>query len=109
MPPDPVAQVLGMNGGDIDKARLQAAQTVDAKMKDFDFDLSFKVTSFTVSAQVGAYFLSETVKSNRINQQVKQNIFTKVSKGSKVYFEDIKAVGPDGKPRNLGVLKFVVK
>lgn len=107
--PDPVAQVLGMNGGDIDKARLQAAQTVDAKMKDFDFDLSFKVTSFTVSAQVGAYFLSETVKSNRINQQVKQNIFTKVSKGSKVYFEDIKAVGPDGKPRNLGVLKFVVK
>lgn len=107
--PDPVAQVLGMSGGDIDKARLQAAQTVDAKMKDFDFDLSFKVTSFTVSAQVGAYFLSETVKSNRINPQVKQNIFSKVSKGSKVYFEDIKAVGPDGKPRNLGVLKFVVK
>ncbi|MCQ2959800.1 MAG: hypothetical protein MJ198_06395 [Bacteroidales bacterium] len=107
--PDPVAQVLGMNGGDIEKSRLQAAQTVDAKMKDFDFDLSFKVTSFTVSAQVGAYFLSETVKSNRINPQVKQNIFSKVSKGSKVYFEDIKAVGPDGKPRSLGVLKFVVK
>lgn len=107
--PDPVAQVLGMSGGDVDKARLQAAQTVDAKMKDFDFDLSFKVTSFTVSAQVGAYFLSETVKNNRINPQVKQNIFSKVSKGSKVYFEDIKAVGPDGKPRNLGVLKFVVK
>ncbi|MCQ2608226.1 MAG: hypothetical protein MJ197_06020 [Bacteroidales bacterium] len=107
--PDPVAQVLGMNGGDIDKARLQAAPTVDAKMKDFDFDLSFKVTSFTVSAQVGAYFLSEQVKSNRISPQVKQNIFSKVSKGSKVYFEDIKAVGPDGKPRNLGVLKFVVK
>ncbi len=107
--PDPVAQVLGMSGGDIEKSRLQAAQTVDAKMKDFDFDLSFKVTSFTVSAQVGAYFLSETVKSNRINPQVKQNIFSKVTKGSKVYFEDIKAVGPDGKPRNLGVLKFVVK
>ena len=107
--PDPVPEVLGMSGGDIDKARLQAAQTVDAKMKDFDFDLSFKVTSFSVSAQVGAYFLSETVKSNRINQQVKQNIFSKVSKGSKVYFEDIKAVGPDGKPRSLGVLKFVVK
>lgn len=107
--PDPVAQVLGMNGGDIDKARLQAAPTVDAKMKDFDFDLSFKVTSFSVSAQVGQYFLSEQVKGNRISQQVKQNIFSKVSKGSKVYFEDIKAVGPDGRPRNLGVLKFVVK
>lgn len=107
--PDPVAQVLGMSGGDIDKARLQAAGTVDAKMKDFDFDLSFKVTSFSVSAQVGAYFLSENVKSNRISQQVKQNIFSKVTKGSKVYFEDIKAVGPDGRPRSLGVLKFVVK
>lgn len=107
--PDPVAQVLGMSGGDIDKPRLQAAPTVDARMKDFDFDLSFKVTSFTVSAQVGAYFLSENVKGNRISPQVKQNIFSKVSRGSKVYFEDIKAVGPDGRPRNLGVLKFVVK
>ena len=68
----------GMSGGDIDKARLQAAGTVDAKMKDFDFDLSFKVTSFSVSAQVGAYFLSENVKSNRISQQVKQKEYLKI-------------------------------
>ena len=107
--PDPVPEVLGMSGGDIDKARLQAAMTVDVKMKDFDFDLSFKVTSFTIRAQVGSDILSETIKSNRINQQVNQNIFSKVEKGSIVYFEDIKAVGPDGKPRNLGTLKFVVK
>lgn len=107
--PDPAAEVLGMSGGKIDKARLQAAPRVDAKMKDFDFDLTFTVTSFTVSAQVGTYFLSETVKGNRISPQVKNNIFGKVQKNSKVYFEDIKAVGPDGRPRNLGVLKFVVE
>ena len=107
--PDPIAEVLGMSDGKIDKARLQAAPRVDAKMKDFDFDLTFTVTSFTVSAQVGAYFLSETVKGNRISPQVKNNIFAKLQRNSKVYFEDIKAVGPDGRPRNLGVLKFVVE
>ncbi len=107
--PDPIAEVMGMSDGKMDKARLQAAPRVDAKMKDFDFDLTFTVTSFTVSAQVGAYFLSETVKGNRISPQVKNNIFSKLQKNSKVYFEDIKAVGPDGRPRNLGVLKFVVE
>jgi gliding motility-associated protein GldM len=106
--PDPVAQVLGMEGGDVGKERLQAATTVDAKMKDFDFDLKFNVESFRVSAKIGAYFVEEASQNNRITQNMKQNIFTKVTKGNKVYFEDIKARGPDNKPRSLGVLLFKI-
>ncbi|HRS19481.1 MAG TPA: GldM family protein, partial [Bacteroidales bacterium] len=106
--PDPVAQVLGMEGGDVGKERLQAAATVDAKMKDFDFDLKFEVESFRVSAKIGAYFVEEASQNNRITQNMKQNIFTKVTKGNKVYFEDIKARGPDNKPRSLGVLLFKI-
>lgn len=107
--PDPVAQVLGLAGGDVDKARLQAATTVDAVMKDFDFDLRFIVQSFQVSAKLGAYFVEEKSPSNRITQQIKQNILSKVSRNSKVYFEDITAKGPDGSTRKLGVLLFKIK
>ncbi|MDR0941742.1 MAG: hypothetical protein LBM68_05900 [Bacteroidales bacterium] len=107
--PDPVAQVLGMSGGDVDKARLQAATTVDAVMKDFDFDLKFTVQSFQVSAKLGAYFVEEKSPSNRITQQIKQNILSKVSRNAKVYFEDITAKGPDGSNRKLGVLLFKIK
>lgn len=106
--PDPIAVVLGMDGGDVGKERLQAASTVDAKMKDFDFDLKFSVESFRVSAKIGAYFVEEGSTNNRITQNMKQNIFTKVTKGNKVYFEDIKARGPDNKPRSLGVLLFKI-
>lgn len=106
--PDPFAQVLGMNGGKIDKARLQAAPTLDAKMKDFDFDISFKVVSFSIRAQVGAYFLTETIQGNSISHSAKQNIFSKLSKGSIVYFDDIIAVGPDGRERRVSPLKFEI-
>ncbi len=107
--PDPVASVLGMEGGDITKARLSAARTVEAKMKDFDFDLKFNVTGFTVSAKIGAYFVEERSTSARITQQMKQSIFSKVTKNTKVYFEDVKARGPDGRTRALGVLLFKIK
>lgn len=106
--PDPIAVVLGMDGGDVGKERLQAANTVDAKMKDFDFDLKFNVESFRVSAKIGAYFVEESSPNNRITQNMKQNIFSKVTKGNKVYFEDIKARGPDNKPRSLGVILFKI-
>lgn len=107
--PDPVASVLDMEGGDISKSKLSAARTVDAKMKDFDFDLTFKVESFTVSAKIGAYFVEERSTSNAISMQIKQNIFDKASKGTKIYFEDVKARGPDGRARSLGVIKFTIQ
>ncbi|MDR2962771.1 MAG: gliding motility protein GldM [Bacteroidales bacterium] len=106
--PDPVASVLGMNGGPVDKAKLQAATTVDAQMKDFDFDLKFTVQSFQMAAKLGAYFVEESAPTNRITANMKQNILQKVQKGSKVYFENIKATGPDGAPRQLGVLLFTI-
>ena len=106
--PDPVASVLGMDGGEVGKERLGAATTVDAKMKDFDFDLKFTVEAFRVSAKIGAYFVEEISSNNRITQNMKQNIFSRVTKGNKVYFEDIKARGPDNKPRSLGVLLFKI-
>ncbi|MFW5850623.1 MAG: GldM family protein [Bacteroidota bacterium] len=107
--PDPVAVLLGKEGGNISRGELQAATRLDARMKDFDFDLTFSVQSFKVTAKVGQYFVEETSSSSRINHKMKQSIFNQLGRGSRLYFEDIIAKGPDGKARNLGVLSFTVQ
>lgn len=107
--PDPVAAVLGMEGGNITKQRLMAATVVEAKMKDFDFDLKFSVNSFRVSAKIGQYFVEENSPNNRITQNMKNNIFNKLTRGNKVYFEDVRAIGPDKRTRKLGVLLFEIQ
>lgn len=107
--PDPVAVLLGKEGGNITRGELQAASRLDARMKDFDFDLKFTVQSFKVTAKVGQYFVEETSSSSRINHKMKQSIFNQLGRGSRLYFEDIVAKGPDGKARNLGVLSFTVQ
>jgi gliding motility-associated protein GldM len=106
--PDPVATVWDMEGGQISAAQLAAAKQVDAKMKNFDFDLKFVVTSYTASTKSGDYVIDESVQGNRITSSVKGKILSKLKKGQKVYFEDITAIGPDKKPRKLGIIMFKV-
>lgn len=107
--PDPVATILGKEGGNITRGELQAANRVEAKMKDFDFDLTFTVQSFRVTARVGQYFVEEASNSDRITHQMKQSIFNQLNRGARLYFENVVARGPDGRDRNLGVLSFTVQ
>lgn len=107
--PDPVATIWDMEGGSISAAQLQAAKEVKAKMKNFDFDLQFEITGFIASTKDGEYVIDQSVIGNRITSDVKSKIFGKLKKGQKVYFEDIKAVGPDRKPRQLGIIMFKIQ
>jgi len=88
---------------------LTAAPRVEARMKDFDFDLKFTVQSFRVTARVGQYFVEESSSSERITHQMKQSIFNQLTRGSRLYFENVVAKGPDGRERSLGVLSFTVQ
>ncbi|MDR2037947.1 MAG: gliding motility protein GldM [Bacteroidales bacterium] len=105
--PNPVAKVAGKIGGKIDKATLAAQVAVIADMENFDFDLKFRVTEFTVSANVRNFQRSETSKSPTITAKQKE-LINSLSKGSKVYFEDIKVVGPDGSTRELPAISFSI-
>ncbi|MBK8808049.1 MAG: hypothetical protein IPO21_15960, partial [Bacteroidales bacterium] len=107
--PDPVATIWGLEGGPISAAQLKAAKNIEAKMKNFDFDLKFSVTSYIASTKVGDYVIDAKGDGDRISSDVKTKIFSQLSKGQKVYFEDIKAVGPDGKTRTLGIIMFKVQ
>ena len=105
--PNPVAKVAGKIGGRIDKGTLAAQMVVVAEMENFDFDLKFRVTEFTVSAVVKGFTQSKISKSATITPEQKA-LINGLSKGAKVYFEDIKVVGPDNKPRELPSISFTI-
>lgn len=105
--PDPVAKVAGMKGGAIDKGRLALQSIIQADMENFDFKLTYQVTEFTLSASVGGFSQDLQSKSNRITPQM-QDLIKGLSKGQKVYFLDIKAIGPDGSPRELLPIVFKI-
>lgn len=104
--PDPVATVNGQKGGMIAKNVLLAQQGVMASMPpDFDFDLKFNVTSYTVMCIVQGFVQEKPVKGNMFTQEVR-NLINNQNKGNSVYIQDIKAVGPDGTIRNLSTINF---
>ncbi len=106
--PDPVAEVSGRSQGVISITDLSRAGGVKAELKNFDFDLDFTITEFTVSAVLSGGF-TKTEKSDNANYtRAQSEIIAAVKTGQRVTFENIKAVGPDGKTRTLNsiVLKI---
>ena len=104
--PDPYATVGGKKGGAINKTELLAQTGVAAEMPpDFEFDLTFTVTEFTVFSVVQGFVKQYTAKNNRFTQE-QRNLVNSLSKGSPIYIQDIKAVGPDGTIRPLSTINF---
>lgn len=106
--PDPVPKVAGRKGGSVDRNTLLAQMVVLADLENFDFDARFVVTGFTVAANVRGFNQESATTSNKITEAQK-NIIRNMNKGDKVYFQDIKAVGPDGKTRELSTLYFKIQ
>lgn len=98
--PNPVAEFAGKQEGDVTKAELLIQQGVAAVLKDFDFDLRFTVTEFTMSSENQGFFTTEKSTSNRLTDGMK-NMLNRLTKGKKLFIENIKAVGPDKKVRDL--------
>jgi gliding motility-associated protein GldM len=107
--PDPVAEVAGRNQGSIGISDLTRAGGVKANLKNFDFDLEFTVTEFTVSAVLsGGFTENVTAKSSEFSRDQVEKILSKLKSGQRVTFENIKAIGPDGKTRTLNSIVFKI-
>jgi gliding motility-associated protein GldM len=106
--PDPVAKVAGLKSGLIEKQLLAVQAGVAAEMENFDFDLQFKVTSFTVSTSQGGFTLEKESKSNRFTTE-QTGLISKATRGQKIYIENIKAIGPDGTTRLLNTIALTIK
>jgi gliding motility-associated protein GldM len=105
--PDPVAMVADRKGGGIDKNLLMAATGVQAVMENFDFDLSFRVTEFTVLVVIQGFVTPASSNSARFTDKQKELIGS-LTKGAPLFIQDIKAVGPDGTVRPLNTISFKI-
>jgi beta-lactamase regulating signal transducer with metallopeptidase domain len=107
--PDPVAKVAGISGsGSIDKATLLQQTGITAELENFDFDVEFKIVSFTISTVLGGFPTDKKCKGNKFTQeQIK--IFEIVNKGQKIAFTDIMAVSRDGIIRPIGPIVLTIK
>lgn len=95
--PDPVAKIAGKSQGAISLTDLSRTDGVVAELEDFDFELEYNVTEFTVSAVLaGGFTTREKSESNRYTQAQK-DIIRQLSSGKNFTVTDIKAVGPDGR------------
>ena len=105
--PDPVAYVGGVKGGPIPKGTLVASGGIIPKMENFDFELYFQITSFTLTMNKAGDLVSESTNGSRYSPKM-ISMLNSVSRGQKLYFEDIKAKGPDGRTRNLGTISLKI-
>ena len=106
--PHPVAMVNRMQGGEVQKESLLKQDEVFAFIQNFDFDLSFRVISFSVTT-FDNKILSANGKSNSntITDEQKE-IIRSLNPGSRIIFDNIKAEGPDGAIRNLSPIVFTL-
>ncbi len=107
--PEPVAMVGRSKGGRIPANEFKAQQGLRADLENFIFEgVKFSVSSYSVIAvgkgfteniglaqNVGAAFGAET-----------RRIIDKAGAGTTITFDDIKAVGPDGRTRTLPPIPF---
>lgn len=106
--PDPTATIAGMTGGAIDKNTLLAAGAIIPEMKGFEFDLYFKITSYSFTTLINGDFFTIKAKGNKFSKDIINRIRKGKRKG-KFFFENIQALGPDGTKRSLNPINLELK
>jgi gliding motility-associated protein GldM len=106
--PDPVAEIAGQVEGSIDKNTLLAAKAIIPVMKDFEFELYFKVTGFRMATIIGGDWISKRANGNQFSEEMTSQI-QQARKGQKFFFENIQAEGPDQVTRSLNPISLEIK
>jgi gliding motility-associated protein GldM len=99
--PDPIARFAGKSSGSTPAVNIRSQDRVFAILDNFEFDAKFTVTRFTLFIQKPRQdFIIKKGTGNELNAEMKAAMST-VTPGTKVIFDDITAVGPDGGIRGL--------
>ncbi len=93
--PPPEARFAGVSSGRVSKAVAVAQEGVFAVLPDFDFDLIYEITSFTINYSDRMGDFAESSTSSRITA-AQHDLLERLTRGKKLIITDIKARGPDG-------------
>jgi gliding motility-associated protein GldM len=105
--PDPAAYIANVKGGPVSKGALLASASVIPKMENFDFDLYFTVTSFSLTMNIQGDLITKSTAGNKLSAEM-VSMVNKAGRGQKIYIEDIKAKGPDGTTRTLAPINLKI-
>ena len=102
--PDPVAKFAGKTGGTMSSVALKAQNAVFASLDNFDFDAKFNVTRFSmIIAKPRADAIVLSTSGNHLSASMKTAL-NSIGPGTRVIFDNIIAIGPDGSPRQLNAV-----
>ncbi|UXD69402.1 gliding motility protein GldM [Sphingobacterium faecium] len=102
--PDPIAKFAGKTGGSMATVALKAQNAIFAKLDNFDFDATFKVTKFTmIIAKPRADAIVLSTSGNQLSSSM-ASALNGITPGTRVIFDNIVAVGPDGTSRQLNAV-----
>jgi len=82
--------------------------TIEAELKDFLWDLKFEIESFTFFFSSDGYDKEITSKGNKLTDEMR-SIISDLKSGQYIIFKDIKAIGPDGKLKDLNPLVLKIE
>jgi len=109
--PDPIAEIAGKSGGAIPANVIKAQLGIVAALKNFDFDTRFVVTSFEISmipkrGELQGPFKEDGPYLNKNKDVV--SMIQRARPGDRLFFDEIKAKGPDGRIRKLNAINFLL-
>jgi gliding motility-associated protein GldM len=98
--PPPIAVFGGKSSGTISKQVAVAQQGVFASLPDFDFQLVYNITGFTIlTSERGEDFEEKSSGSSLTPKQ--KELITRLTRGKNLFIKDIQAKGPDGRVVDL--------
>ncbi len=98
--PTPIAIFGGKTTGKIAKNTAAAQTGVYATLPDFDFNLVYRVTGFTLLYSDKGNDYEETSSSSNLTPRQK-DLINRLTRNKYLTIKDIKAVGPDNKTKDL--------
>ena len=107
--PPPRVKFGGKSGGKLGTGAMKAQNRIFAVLEDFDFDAPFTVQHFSmfVTKPRGEPQVFES-NSNSFTPAMSAAMQS-ISSGSRVFFDNIFATGPDGMKRQLDPIAFTVE
>ena len=104
--PPPTAIFGGKNIGTIAKNTAAAQTGVYASLPDFEFDLVYKITGFSVLYTDSRGDFEEKSTSGALTSQQK-DLIGRLARGKNLFIKDIKCLAPDG--RSLDLSPIILK
>ena len=104
--PDPVAKIGGVPGGSIAVSKMKVQQGIIAELENFDFDIRFKIVGFNMTFAAKRQDLVEARVSGPLFDGKCKEFLNKAKPGDMIYFDEIRAQGPDGTTRKLPSIAF---